>query len=64
VRDLVKGLQRQKRLRPGVTARKAEDVLWLLTGFESFDALYERCGSGAAVGRMLLEIAGGFVVVE
>jgi AcrR family transcriptional regulator len=37
---LARRLSRQKALRPGLTQKDAANVLWLLTSFESFDALY------------------------
>jgi AcrR family transcriptional regulator len=33
-------LHEQGHLRPGVAAREANDVLWVITSFESFDLLY------------------------
>ena len=58
--ELAHRLQRQRRLRPGVTRRTAADLLWLLTGFQSFDTLYaERC-SVRQVARLLLGQAAAF----
>jgi AcrR family transcriptional regulator len=54
-------LQRQRRLRPGVTRRTAADLLWLLTSFESFDSLYTARGSVREVARLLLGQAAAFV---
>ena len=33
-------LHEQGHLRPGVSAEEANDVLWVITSFESFDLLY------------------------
>ena len=37
-------LHEQGHLRPGVTAEEANDVLWVITSFESFDLLYSGRG--------------------
>jgi AcrR family transcriptional regulator len=37
---LAQRLAEQRRLRPGVTADEAADLLWVLTSFDSFDLLY------------------------
>jgi AcrR family transcriptional regulator len=37
---LAKRLGKEKLLRPGVTVKQAEDTLWVLTSFESFDLLH------------------------
>lgn len=54
-------LQRQRRLRPGVTRRCAADLLWLLTSFQSFDTLHAARGSLREVTRLLLGQAAAFV---
>jgi len=40
MRRIAHQLHAQDRLRPGVSADEATDVLWVLTSFESFDLLY------------------------
>lgn len=40
-------LARQKQLRPGVSARTASHVLWIMAGFDAFDALYTGRGLSA-----------------
>lgn len=57
-------LQRQRRLRPGVTRRGAADLLWLLTSFESFDTLHAARGSVREVTRLLLGQAAAFVEMQ
>jgi AcrR family transcriptional regulator len=37
---IARGLAEQGELLPGVTAEEAEDLLWVITSFESFDLLY------------------------
>jgi hypothetical protein len=37
-------LDEQGLLLPGVSAERAADVLWLLTGFDAFDQLYTARG--------------------
>ena len=44
-------LAEQGVLREGLSAEEAENVLWLLTGFEGFDALYT--GRGLSVERTI-----------
>ncbi len=61
VTSLVSRLARQNLLRPGVSRRKAEDLLWLLTGFESFDTLYRERESAAQVAELLLQLTSSFV---
>jgi AcrR family transcriptional regulator len=49
-------LARQKQLRPGVSARTAAHVLWLVTSFEAFDLLYSGRGlSARQTGRILAD---------
>ena len=51
-------LSEQGRLRPDVTAEDAADVLWVLAGFASFDALYTGRGLPAdEVARLLIATA-------
>ncbi len=55
---LARRLSEQGALRQGLRVRDAEHVLWMVTSFESFDALY--AGRGLGVNRvvtMLIEIA-------
>jgi hypothetical protein len=40
MRRIADRLHAQKQLRPGVRADEANDVLWVITSFESFDLLY------------------------
>jgi AcrR family transcriptional regulator len=44
-------LEQQGRLRAGVDAKQAADLLWVLTSFDSFDALYT--GRGLAVDEVV-----------
>ena len=37
---IARGLHEQGELRPGVSVEEANDVLWVITSFESFDLLY------------------------
>jgi AcrR family transcriptional regulator len=49
-------LARQKQLKPGVSAKRASHVLWLLTSFEAFDLLYTARGlSARETGRILAD---------
>jgi AcrR family transcriptional regulator len=49
-------LARQKQLRPGVSARTAAHVLWIVAGFDAFDALYTGRGlSAKQTARILAE---------
>lgn len=64
VEDLAHKLQRQHRLRPGVTRRNAADLLWLLTSFESFDTLYALRGTVREVARLLLGQTAAFVELD
>ncbi len=51
-------LGEQGLLRPDVTVEEAADVLWMLAGFTSFDALYTGRGlSAAEVARILTATA-------
>lgn len=55
---LVKRLEDQGRLRLGVSAKQALDVLWMLTSFASFDQMHARSGlSGRASAAALSEMA-------
>jgi AcrR family transcriptional regulator len=47
MRRIAHRLHEQNHLRPGVTAEEANDVLWVITSFESFDLLYT--GRGLAL---------------
>ena len=51
IAHLAHRLAEQELLRPDVTEAEATDVLWLLSGFESFDALFTGRGLGARRGR-------------
>ena len=51
MRRLAGRLAEQGVLREGLSAEEAENVLWLLTGFEGFDALYT--GRGLSVERTI-----------
>jgi AcrR family transcriptional regulator len=44
MRRIARRLDAQGHLRPDVGVREAEDVLWVLTSFESFDLLYTGAG--------------------
>lgn len=60
---LVKRLDDQRRLRAGITERHAVDMLWLLTGFRSFDHMYTRSGlSVRAAAALLSELAANTIV--
>jgi AcrR family transcriptional regulator len=49
-------LARQKQLKPGVSAKQAAHVLWLVTSFEAFDLLYAGRGlSARETGRILAD---------
>lgn len=48
MRELARRLSRQRRLRTGVTAEAAAQVLWLLTSFDTFDQLFSGWGMNAA----------------
>ena len=51
-------LHEQGQLRPGVSAEEANDVLWVITSFETFDLLYSGRGLPLdAVVERLTEIA-------
>ena len=47
---LARRLARQKALRPDITQKDAAHVLWLLAGFDAFDALYT--GRGLSVDKV------------
>jgi AcrR family transcriptional regulator len=51
---LVKRLDDQGKLRKGVSQKHAVDLLWMLTGFRSFDQLYSRSGMSARATAALL----------
>jgi AcrR family transcriptional regulator len=55
IAELVGALRKQGRLRG--SPERARDLLWLLTSFESFDAVYSTRGSAEATARLLLEVA-------
>ena len=49
-------LARQKQLKPGVSARRAAHVLWLVASFDAFDLLYTGRGlSARETGRILAD---------
>jgi AcrR family transcriptional regulator len=49
-------LARQKQLKPGVSAKRAAHVLWLVASFDAFDLLYTARGlSARETGRILAE---------
>jgi AcrR family transcriptional regulator len=58
---LASRLQRQQRLRPGVTRRCAAELLFLLTSFETFDTLYAARGEVREVVRLLTGQVAAFV---
>lgn len=56
-------LARQKQLRPGVSASTAAHVLWIVAGFDAFDALYTGRGlSAKRTARILAETFEGAVL--
>jgi AcrR family transcriptional regulator len=55
--QLARRLHAQGSLRVGCSARRARDVLMLLTSFESYETLRKLRGSSASVARLLLEMA-------
>jgi hypothetical protein len=58
MRRLVGRLADQGVLRDGLGRKRAEDILFMLSSFESFDALYtDRGMSVARVAELLIEIA-------
>ena len=62
---LARRLAEQGRLRKGMTAREANDVIWMLGGFEAFDALYTDRGLSADdTARSLVETAERAVLVR
>jgi AcrR family transcriptional regulator len=55
---LARRLAEQGQLRPGVTVEEAENILWVLTSFESFDLLYTGRGLSAdGVAALLIDMA-------
>lgn len=63
--DLAERLEAQGRLRPDLDVHAAADILWLLTGFGSFDELHSGRGLSAdATADRLLRIARGVVIAE
>jgi hypothetical protein len=55
---LTRRLARQKALRPDITQKDAAHVLWLLAGFDAFDALYTgRALSVDKVADLLIDTA-------
>jgi hypothetical protein len=49
-------LARQKQLGPGISAKRAAHVLWLVASFEAFDLLYTGRGlSARETGRLLAD---------
>lgn len=55
---LVKRLDDQGTLRKGLSQKHAVDLLWMLTGFRSFDQLYSRSGlTVRATGLLLSDLA-------
>jgi AcrR family transcriptional regulator len=49
-------LARQKQLKPGISARRAAHVLWLVASFDAFDLLYTGRGlSARETGRILAD---------
>lgn len=58
---LAQRLQRQQRLRPGVTRRCAAELLFLLTSFETFDTLFAARGDVREVVRLLTGQVAAFV---
>lgn len=59
--SLAHRLQRQQRLRPGVTRRCATELLFLLTSFETFDTLFAARGELREVTRLLIGQVAAFV---
>jgi len=55
VQHLVDKLAAQKRLRRGVSRERAFQVLWLLTSFQTFDAMSHVTASPEAAARVLLD---------
>jgi hypothetical protein len=49
-------LARQKQLKPGISAKRAAHVLWLVASFDAFDLLYAGRGlSARETGRILAD---------
>lgn len=58
MRDVARRLDHQRALRPDVSVETATDLLWLLTGFDTFDLLYTgRRRSPAQVTTALVAMA-------
>jgi len=62
VEDLLRRLRAQRAIRAGMTRAQQFDVLWLLTSFESFDAVYSAGHTPAKVGALLLQLCEGALV--
>ena len=62
--SLAERLAAQGRLRPGMTAKQAADVLWVLTSFWTFDELFSGRGLDAeACATILVEMARSSLLV-
>jgi AcrR family transcriptional regulator len=58
MKRVARRLGEQKLLRPGLSVKDAENTLWVLTSFESFDLLHTDRGlAPAAVAELLIETA-------
>jgi hypothetical protein len=58
MKRLARRLGKEELLRPGVTVKQAEDTLWMLTSFESFDLLHTDRGLPAdEVAELLIATA-------
>ena len=61
-RRLAESLAAADRLRPGCSIKEAQDVIGVLTSFETFDRLHqEGRRTSAAVADMLMRLAGGIL---
>lgn len=61
-RQLAEGLAQSDELRPGCSIKEAEDVIGLLTSFETFDRLYkDGRRSPAAVAEIIVRLASGIL---
>lgn len=58
---LVLALSRHQLLRPGVSRRTAGDLMWALTSFKTFDALFALRGSAREVARLMLTLTSSFI---
>ena len=56
-RRMARRLDRAGALREGVSVKEAADLLWVLSGFEAFDALHGRGRSVKAIGDLLVATA-------